>query len=423
MEKTFIYVEGRDDISAFMENDVERATKVWGWTYKNLREIQPDCFLDADEMEKIFPSRVGVFMRNLPRNTEADYASLASWLNKNNRVTINFNAVGGLNASNDKRFQQALLLNDRRTKQYVSPFYSVSGPEDVLKLVKEDQLRYPLVLKPRDGSIGMGITAIETAADLSKQKRWKLMSAQNFIDSDYDWRVYVIGGVAVGAVRRGGKSAMKYDFHALASGIEKSCEQDRLVLDKIGHIACAITAVAGLEYGGCDIICDKKTGKYYALEVNTAATWEGNYQKIINVDLASELIKWVDERLSLEKEPTHVSIKKYIDKRLKYLPSRIAKRYLSILDGTECSRAGNGKDLTSRLHRCYDRLVTRGDNLVEAKCLIDEVEGMPLCWAGNFIGSATWGEDGVLEDGCIPSAYYLAIREKYDIMAQVKSKD
>ena len=154
MEKTFIYVEGRDGISAFMENDVERATKVWGWTYKNLREIQPDCFLDADEMEKIFPSRAGVFMRNLPRNTEADYASLASWLNKNNRVTINFNAVGGLNASNDKRFQQALLLNDRRTKQYVSPFYSVSGPEDVLKLVEEDQLRYPLVLKPRDGSIG-----------------------------------------------------------------------------------------------------------------------------------------------------------------------------------------------------------------------------------------------------------------------------
>ena len=89
MDKTFIYVEGRDGISAFMENDVERATKVWGWTYKNIREIQPDCFLNDDEMGRSFPSCAGVFMRNLPKNTEADYASLASWLNKNKRVTIN----------------------------------------------------------------------------------------------------------------------------------------------------------------------------------------------------------------------------------------------------------------------------------------------------------------------------------------------
>ena len=181
----------------------------------------------------------------------------------------------------------------------------------------------------------------------------------------------------------------------------------------------AAAAVVGLEFSGIDIICDKKTGKYYILEANTSPTWVEKYNRMMGLDVSIEVTRWMEERLNAKKDPRDVVVRNYIERRLSKLPRKVQKRYLSILEGTECGRVGKGNDLTSRLHRCYDRFLTKGDNIVEAKCLLDEVEGMPLCWAGNFIGSATWGKDGILEDDCIPSAYYLAIREKYDKMSKV----
>jgi hypothetical protein len=246
------------------------------------------------------------------------------------------------------------------------------------------------------------------------------MAAQNYIESDYDWRVYVIGGAPIGAVRRGGKKGKEYDFKAQATGIDVTGEHDPVILDQIGPIASAAAAVTGLEYGGIDIICDRKTGKYYILESNTSPTWGQNYNRGMKTDVATEITRWMDDRLRAKKKTKHDAMKSYIDKRLSKLSRKTQKRYLSILDSTERSNAGKGNDLTSRLHRCYNDLFDKGKNLAECKCLLEEVEGKPYCWAGNFVGSAIWGEDGVLEDACIPTAYYLAIREKYDKIVKAK---
>lgn len=446
-KKIFIYAEGRDNIANFMVDDVKRATLEYGWTYCQLKYVHPSDLLDDERMDKIFPMNAGVILRNLAHNTHIETMNIANWLNTHGRVNVNFNAVGGLLPSNDKFFQQMVLRNDPRTMNDICLAYDVKGPNDVIALVKKGLLRYPLLLKPRDGSVGRGIEAVLKEEEL-ESKTWRNMTAQNYIDSDYDWRVYVIGGVAIGAVRRGGKTGKEYDFHALANGIEKTKERSPAVLDEINRLACEMTAVAGLEYGGCDIIRDRNTGKYYILEVNTAATWEGNYHKVIRKDIAKEIIEWCDDRLAAKNQSKYDAIKTYIAKRLKYLTVPTQERYKAILNWKEWKgesveldpfrrAAKKIKDkhkdkncLEYRLARCYDKFFKMNEEktvdnevLIEARCLIDEIEGKPLCWAGNFIGSATWGEDGVLEDDCIPSAYYLAIKEKYDIMTQVKSKD
>ena len=253
--------------------------------------------LDDDKMHRIFPSNCAVILRNLPKNSSIEVAMLTHWLNKHNIVTLNFNATGGLEASNDKQFQQLILELDDKTSKYVIPTSEVQNQNDVLKLIDDNKIDYPFLLKPRDGSIGKGIRIIQKEADLASQTKWSGMMAQKFIDSKYDWRVYTVGNKAIGALRRGGKEQKLYDFNAYANGITKNKETDPSILAEINQIACDAASVANLEYSGCDIIRDKKTGKYYILEVNTAATWEGRYNDIIEVDIATEILKWCDKQI------------------------------------------------------------------------------------------------------------------------------
>lgn len=418
----FIYAEGRGTVQ-YIPGSMERGAANCGWDFTRMWSFKTRDLIDGDKAEEQFPQNAGVVFRNLPHNRSTDVVMLAYWLNKHGRVAVNINGVGGLTPANDKRFQQLLMLCDPRTKKFICPAYDVESPDDTLDLVKKGVLKYPFLLKPCDGSLGRGIVAVFKEEDLQKVERWQFMAAQNYIESDYDWRVYVVGGVPIGALRRGGKEGKEFDFPAQANGIVTTVENDPIVFEEIGRLATRAAAVAGLEFGGVDIICDRKTGKYFILESNTSPTWTEKYNHMMNADIATLITQWMNERMRAKKKSKHDAMKSYIEKRLNRLPRKVQKRYQSILDGTECRVAGKGIDLNSRLHRCYNRLFEKGDNLIECKCIIDEIESRPFCWAGNFVGSATWGEDGVLEDDCIPTAYYLAIREKYDIMTQVKSKE
>ena len=295
--RTFIYAEGREHISSFMVDDMKRATLEYGWIFRQLRCIDPNDILDEEKMYRLFPPNSAIILRNLPKNNSIDVAMLTEWLSSHNIVSLNFNATGGLEASNDKLFQTLMLKTNQKTTEYVIPTFEVENKETTIKLINSKKISYPFLLKPKDGSIGKGIRIIQQEKDLDSQQRWRNMMAQSFIESDYDWRVYTIGNRAVGALRRGGKEQKPYDFNAHANGIIKEKETDPKVLSIINRIACDVASVAGLEYSGCDIIRDKKTGKYCLLEINTAATWEGGYNEIIEVDLATEILKYCDQMI------------------------------------------------------------------------------------------------------------------------------
>lgn len=297
-KKTFVYAEGRKKISPFMADDMKRATLKYGWIFRQLYCVDPNDLFDDDKMSQIFPPNSAVILRNLPKNSSIDIAMLSQWLKSHHIVSINFEATGGLDASNDKMFQQLMFKNDAATNEYAIPTFTVDSKFAVQKLIQAQKFSYPLLLKPSDGSIGKGIRIIQKESDLDTQQKWTNMMAEQFIDSDYDWRVYTVGNHAVGALRRGGKDKKPYDFNAYANGIEKQKETDSEILANINKIACAAAKVANLEYSGCDIIRDKTTGKYYILEINTSATWEGRYNEIIGVDLATEILKWCDSKIN-----------------------------------------------------------------------------------------------------------------------------
>ena len=416
--KTFVYAEGRENISTFMADSVKKSTLKYGWVFRQLYSLRSDKILGDEIFDDALPEDGAIILRNMPKNTVADIEKIRFWLKKNNYVSMNFNAVGGLMASNDKQFHQFILSYDKRTRDYALPSYEVANQKDVKELLRKKIIHYPFILKPRGGSVGKGIVFIKDEAALMMQKTWPEMLAQQFIESDYDWRVYVVGGVAIGALRRGGKDDTKPDFHAYANGIEKTPETDPVVLAKINTIACECTAVTGLEYSGCDIIRDKNTGEYYLLEVNTAATWEGDYDKILNLDIGRKLLEWCDERMMAKKTTHAVAMRRYAHHRLDAIAPKVAKEFHDIIGWRKEAKTTKKRDLKSRLRNAYAE-IQGGKDVTLYKALLDEVENMPMCWAGNFIGSDVWGEDGAFEDDCIPTAYYLAIREKYDKIARV----
>lgn len=417
---TFVYVDGRDGdaISPFMADDLKRAALERGLYFRLLKCISHSDLFDDDVMNKIFEDGSITILRNMPKNTVTNIIEVGEWLGKNNRVKLNFDAIGGINASNDKQFQQFIFKNDPRTADNVLLSYEVFSKEETLRLIKTKKVSYPFVLKPAYGSLGYGIELIEKESDLDSIVNYQGMIAQNFVDSDYDWRVYVVGGVAVGAVRRGGKDEIQHDFHVYANGMEKECEDNPEVLKELYRIASNMAAVAGLEYTGCDIIRDKNSGKYYILETNTAATWEGHYNEIIGVDLAGLLVEWGMDRLAVQEKGFYEGVKRYVEKRIKYLYGNNRGRLEKIMNWSEETERVSGDDLNACLQNCYYDIL-HGGGVKDAKALIDEVERRPLCWAGNFLGSSKHGEDGVFEDACIPTGYYLAIREKYDKIAGV----
>lgn len=142
-----------------------------------------------------------------------------------------------------------------------------------------------LLCKPLFGSQGRGIVLVRTAADLPGETTvngvWYL---QRFIgrltDEASDWRVFVIGGRAVAAMRR---TARGWMANVAQGGVCQAVLPD-------GHLRqLAEDAVACLqmEYAGVDIMRDPD-GRWWLIEVNSIPAWKG-LQGVCQADIAGSL--------------------------------------------------------------------------------------------------------------------------------------
>jgi tetrahydromethanopterin:alpha-L-glutamate ligase len=110
---------------------------------------------------------------------------------------------------------------------------------------------------------------------------------QRYIDGarpGFDWRVLVIGGRAVAAMRRvGGKGWI----HNFAQGA--TCEATALDAP-LAQTAVRATDALGLDYAGVDLIPDPHdAGRPLVLEVNGVAAWRG-LQSVTSIDIAAALV-------------------------------------------------------------------------------------------------------------------------------------
>ena len=173
-------------------------------------------------------------------------------------------------------------------------------------VMRESAAGRQLVLKPLFGSQGKGLRRLgaSTRRDGTLTPLPPLRSfgqvayLQRFVGphsgsgraarAGFDWRVLVIGGRAVAAMRRiGGRGWI----HNVARGAH--CEPAELD-DALAQTAIRATAALGLDYAGVDLIpattdpCDTNAAPL-VLEVNGVAAWRG-LQSVTSIDIAAALV-------------------------------------------------------------------------------------------------------------------------------------
>jgi tetrahydromethanopterin:alpha-L-glutamate ligase len=152
-----------------------------------------------------------------------------------------------------------------------------------------------LVLKPLFGSQGTGLQRIGTVdgehvavPDLADYGHYAYL--QRFVQSEaypgFDWRVLVIGGSAVTAMRR----VSKHWIHNVAQGA--CCEAAPLegLVAEAAEIAVLAASALGLDYAGVDLLPPVRPGATaQVIEVNGVAAWRG-LQSVTPFDIATRVV-------------------------------------------------------------------------------------------------------------------------------------
>ncbi|MEM5436887.1 RimK family alpha-L-glutamate ligase [Paraburkholderia diazotrophica] len=174
-------------------------------------------------------------------------------------------------------------------------------------LMRETAAHRQVVLKPLFGSQGKGLRRLGASAardgtlkPLPPLRGYQQVAyLQRFVGTTgarrsagasragFDWRVLVIGGRAVAAMRRVGGRGW---IHNVARGAR--CEPSALD-PTLAALAERATAALGLDYAGVDLIPDPSmpddAGVPLVLEVNGVAAWRG-LQSVTPIDIAAALV-------------------------------------------------------------------------------------------------------------------------------------
>lgn len=153
-------------------------------------------------------------------------------------------------------------------------------------IARETTQGHQLICKPLFGSQGKGIVRVNKPSDLPTAEAihnvWYL---QRFFEQPEgmacDWRVFVIAGEVVAAMRR---STDGWLANVAQGGICHAA----LPEGKLKHLAERAVACLDMDYAGVDIMRDGE-GNWWVIEVNSVPAWRG-LQRVVSMDIAALLV-------------------------------------------------------------------------------------------------------------------------------------
>lgn len=182
------------------------------------------------------------------------------------------------------------------------PTWAMESPAQAQRLVmRESAAGRALVLKPLFGSQGKGLRLVGSVDGVHhplpdlKQGYGALAYLQRFVpplaQPGFDWRVLVVGGRAVTAMRR----VSAHWVHNVAQGAR--CEP--AVLDgALARVAEDAARALEMDYAGIDVLPCGATQTLQVIEVNGVAAWQG-LQRVTAFNIARALVDdLLDRRLA-----------------------------------------------------------------------------------------------------------------------------
>lgn len=172
--------------------------------------------------------------------------------------------------------------------------WALEDPEQAReRLALELAAGHRLVQKPLFGSQGKGLKLLAAMDELSPPEDVDgVYYLQRFVETGRgfeDFRVFVVDGRAVAAMRRQGQS---WITNVKQGGVPEAVDP----AGPLGEFAVRAAAAIGALYAGVDLIRDA-TGQFHLLEVNSMPAWQG-LQSVVEVDIADEIAAALLSRIS-----------------------------------------------------------------------------------------------------------------------------
>ena len=222
----------------------------------------------------------------------------------NGRTTINVCA---------DKYRTSLRLADYGLTQPKSIL--INDPEEANKAVEFANIKFPLIMKTLRGSKGVGVLFVDTEKGLDsivqlihKQDEDTDLLVQEYIKTDYDVRVHILGGKFLAAMKR---PVIEGDFRSNVSQGSKPVKIELTELE-IEESLKAAKAVGGL-WTAVDFIPSKNITKEppFMLEVNSSPGTEG-IEDATGMNIAKEVITYLAKKENRYTIPTECGFKEVL---------------------------------------------------------------------------------------------------------------
>jgi len=205
-----------------------------------------------------------------------------------NRVIPMINSYEAFALTEDK-FHTAFVLRNNKIQTADYKLCHRDNGQELKKIIKKwDKMVY----KPTDGWGGVGLTKIESEANLDmlmpflNQMDLRYFYVEKFIKYDNtDFRVDIVDGKFVSCYgRKAGKSDWRTNVTSGGSVFVREAN------DEIVDIAIKACRVTGVDIGGVDIIYDMEKEEYVVLEVNGIPAFATPQQEKMGLDFNDKKI-------------------------------------------------------------------------------------------------------------------------------------
>lgn len=255
-----------------------------------------------------------VFWRSASVSKTSGRAAALSRIKESGRLIFN-QGVSEFPFVTHKLFQQKFTESVQKINNIDT--FIFKDKDELLDATWSGVLKFPFIKKPDLGARGEGVEKIDSKEELEeKEIDFSKSIFQNFVKNDGDFRVLVLGGRPLGAMKRVAKEG---EFlNNFSKGGSCFVVEDEIVKEQLYEIATKVATRFKLAFCGVDIIFDQDEKKYKFLELNTVAQWEG-FQGATKVNVAKEIIDFFGEMHKRGKVETRQLVQDYYQKNLKKL--------------------------------------------------------------------------------------------------------
>ncbi|MDO8503536.1 MAG: RimK family alpha-L-glutamate ligase [bacterium] len=200
--------------------------------------------------------------------------------------------------------QESYLLGERPDK--ISQYFKMANsglpivPSQVFGSVERlEKLReYPLIIKHCAGSQGRHVFKVESLEGakkvLDKYERCSDFLIQPFLKAGEDIRVIMLGGKALGAMKRTALPGKFLTNYSVGGRVENY----DLVKDPVAReLAEKVATLFKVDYSGIDLMRDEQDN-WLILEINKSAQFEG-FEKATGINAAKAIIEYLQKTVQV----------------------------------------------------------------------------------------------------------------------------